>query len=391
MAIIKAPNGKKYDTVRRIFIDESVGSFSQRNTVPTRPISSYSSSYSRRPWYQRIDFVSRIGDWIDYNEEKIINASLVIAGIGLIIGIIVQWISSGFWSTLLTAVIVGAIIYYANFILFWLLILFIRLLRYIFYNIYTFLIFIAIATGICLYNYTDKPKIVENRPIATSVALQPNYYCSATTTLNVRNRPYANADQIGSLRRNEEVYVYSIDKNNFAKIDFKGSIAYASANYLKPKKTSTSTTTTSNTKQTNVNYSKITATINNIWTEHNVYQDGLKGMKIHVRFYTYNMRNIQGRCIAYFYYKNGNALKDNNNLYKTADGYVSIEQEFKPNYDNTTYEDFVLFIPYSELHLSSTGKTELKANLILWIYPPSEQPKQIARSDWTYFWYGKLD
>jgi len=390
--IIKTPNGKRYDTVKKIFIDESIGSFSQNNLPSTRPIPSNGSSYYRRPWYKRIDFIPKIGDWIDNNEEKIINAAIIIAGIGFIIGIIAQWINFGFWSALFSTVIVGVVVYYASFILFWVLMLFIWFIRYIFYNIYTFLIFIAILAGICFYNYTNTQKITKNLPVTAPVGLQPNYYCSASTTLNVRNRPHSKADKIGSLKRNEEVFVYSIAENNFAMIAFKGGIAYASADYLKPKNAYKYTAMTTNTKQTNIDYSKISATINNIWTEHNIYQDGQKGMKIHVEFYTYNMRNIQGNCIAYFYYKNGSALKDKNNLYKTDDGNVSTEKEFIPEYENTTYKDFYLFIPYSELHLPSIGKTELKTNVILWTYPSSGQPKQIARSRlMAEFWYGSLD
>lgn len=32
-------------------------------------------------------------------------------------------------------------------------------------------------------------------------------------------------------------------------------------------------------------------------------------MKIHAKFNTYNMLNVQGKCIAYFYYNNGTAIK----------------------------------------------------------------------------------
>lgn len=55
-----------------------------------------------------------------------------------------------------------------------------------------------------------------------------------TAAQKVREYPGINANEIRQLKRHQEVYVYSID-NNFAKIDFNGRIAYASADYSKLK------------------------------------------------------------------------------------------------------------------------------------------------------------
>jgi hypothetical protein len=64
--------------------------------------------------------------------------------------------------------------------------------------------------------------------------LIPNYY--STTTLNVRERPSANAKVIGQLKQYEECHVTSYDKTTrFATIKYKGTTAYVSADYLKPK------------------------------------------------------------------------------------------------------------------------------------------------------------
>ena len=66
---------------------------------------------------------------------------------------------------------------------------------------------------------------------------QPNYYCTANS-LNIRSSANKNADIVGKLIKNQEVYVHSID-NGFAKIDFNSKIAYVSADYLLPKDAST--------------------------------------------------------------------------------------------------------------------------------------------------------
>lgn len=100
------------------------------------------------------------------------------------------------------------------------------------------------------------------------------------------------------------------------------------------------------------------------------------------------MQTIQGQCIVYFYHEDGTALKDNNNSCRTANGNVAIGEYFIPDRKENVYEDFSLFIPYNELHLSDERKTNLKANVILWTSSPSQQAKQLAVSDWFYFWYG---
>ena len=62
----------------------------------------------------------------------------------------------------------------------------------------------------------------------------PPYYCN-TATLNIRAQGSTNAEIVGKLSQGEVVYVYSIDETtNFAKIEFNGSIAYASADFLLP-------------------------------------------------------------------------------------------------------------------------------------------------------------
>jgi hypothetical protein len=133
-------------------------------------------------------------------------------------------------------------------------------------------------------------------------------------------------------------------------------------------------------------------TINKIWAEYNVIVDGVYGMKIHVSFAVSSMVNIQGSCAVYFYLEDGNALKDSNGLYATTNGTVATSVMFIPAYENSTYSDFVLFMPYSELHLSSERQSSCKASVSLWAYSPQGgQSVQVTTSDYLYFSYGKLN
>lgn len=127
------------------------------------------------------------------------------------------------------------------------------------------------------------------------------------------------------------------------------------------------------------------AEIESIWVDHNQMWDGVKGMLIHVKFSVYNMLNRTGRCNAYFFYDNADyaPLQDLNNSYCTTSGHVAMGRDFTPPYKDTTYNDFTLFIPYSELHV--TGKQSLKFNICIY---DKESGEWLCRSDWQHFTYG---
>lgn len=97
---------------------------------------------------------------------------------------------------------------------------------------------------------------------------------------------------------------------------------------------------------------KVSAEILDIQQEHNIIIDSSLGMNIHVKFEIDNMLDKDCECAAYFYDDKKRVLKDTNQRYHSADGVVSVGTHIKPNYTNCIYNDLVLFIPYSELHLS---------------------------------------
>lgn len=92
-------------------------------------------------------------------------------------------------------------------------------------------------------------------------------------------------------------------------------------------------------------------TFNKIWCERDVYQNGVKGIKIHVAFNINGMRGKKCKAIAYFDSPQGTGLPDINGNYCTSDGNVCTSTEFTPGYDNTRYDDLVIFLPNDEFHL----------------------------------------
>ena len=96
------------------------------------------------------------------------------------------------------------------------------------------------------------------------------------------------------------------------------------------------------------------ATINNVWVDHNVYQDGQKGMKIHVKFDAYSVYNHTIRVCVYFHYQGGSALNGiSGSRYTSTDGKASVSTTSTANYTNTTWNDFTIFMPYTGLNMRS--------------------------------------
>ncbi|MBK7408156.1 MAG: hypothetical protein IPJ40_08895 [Saprospirales bacterium] len=101
-----------------------------------------------------------------------------------------------------------------------------------------------------------------------------------------------------------------------------------------------------------------------MWVDFDVYEGIQKGMRIHLQF---NLKNLKGhpcRAVVGFYGDSGLPLLDYNGLYNTIDGKVSVRTDFSPQYDSSDFHDFILFMPYDELHLSPGNHSlVLDANL----------------------------
>lgn len=127
------------------------------------------------------------------------------------------------------------------------------------------------------------------------------------------------------------------------------------------------------------------AKIDSIRVEHNQNIDGENGITIHFKVEIKNMKGVQCRVVAYFYDSNYKALKDLNGVYKTKDGEVSSGKNFIPSYDNSTFSNLEISIPYKELHNAQKGE-QLKFFICVWNKGVSPS-KEIAKSGWQTFTY----
>ena len=128
------------------------------------------------------------------------------------------------------------------------------------------------------------------------------------------------------------------------------------------------------------------ATIKSVYVSNDADVDDEKGLSVKVSFDVSGMKGHNGRVSCYFYDTNGNALIDRNNRYHTSGtpSNVSSGEDIKPRYDNSTYTDLEIKIPYSELHLSSTYSRTLRVDVVVWDYY-SGSGKEVARKDGTTF------
>lgn len=104
------------------------------------------------------------------------------------------------------------------------------------------------------------------------------------------------------------------------------------------------------------------ATFQKIWVDYDVKDAGRNGMRIHTAFKVYGMKGVSSYLAINFQDREGTALKDKNNAFASEDGNVAAFGTLKPGFEPTVYEDFDIFIPYSELDLAA-GKYALRMDV----------------------------
>ncbi len=131
------------------------------------------------------------------------------------------------------------------------------------------------------------------------------------------------------------------------------------------------------------------ATFERIWIDYDITEGGVKGMRVHVKFTVVNMKGIAGYLAIYFQDNDGTPLEDNNNKFDSADGTVAVYRAIAPGYQTTAYEDYTVFMPYSELDLSD-GKYNLKMDVDV-IYKEGGMIGHLTLYDFVYNQGGKIN
>ena len=99
--------------------------------------------------------------------------------------------------------------------------------------------------------------------------------------------------------------------------------------------------------------------INRIWTEHNVAENDQRGMKIHVEFESSGLMGHTLKPCVFFYKANQSPLSGvQGSNYITSDGQATVQKETTSRYNNSTWRDFTLFMPYQAID-TPRGKVDL--------------------------------
>ncbi len=139
------------------------------------------------------------------------------------------------------------------------------------------------------------------------------------------------------------------------------------------------------------------ATIHNEWMEHNVYKStgyynqSVKGAEIHCYFEIEGMKGKKIAAIAFFAYYDGNEYvplrtRTGSSQYRAKDNTVCTGQYLYPQYENTYWDDLVLFLPYSEL---SRAISDEEVSMACIIQIQDEYGTPLAQSEMMEFTYSK--
>ncbi|HVE56784.1 MAG TPA: hypothetical protein VNB22_08145 [Pyrinomonadaceae bacterium] len=124
------------------------------------------------------------------------------------------------------------------------------------------------------------------------------------------------------------------------------------------------------------------ASFKELWVDYGVTEGGENGMRIHVKFTAYGMKNLDSYLAIYFMDEDGNYLKDNNRKFTSSSGDVAVYRDLKPGYDPAEYADYSVFMPYSELDLPN-GNWDLQMDVKL-IYKAGGLISQLTKKPFNY-------
>jgi hypothetical protein len=106
------------------------------------------------------------------------------------------------------------------------------------------------------------------------------------------------------------------------------------------------------------------ATVEKVWIDYDVFENGKKGMRIHVKFKVYGLKGVDSYLAAYFERSNGDKVMGKTTSFRSTTGQLAVYKALKPGYEPTVYEDAQLFLPYEEIQLGS-GVYNLKIDIDL--------------------------
>lgn len=124
------------------------------------------------------------------------------------------------------------------------------------------------------------------------------------------------------------------------------------------------------------NSNGITGTFNDIKLE---IDNENEKLKVFVSCDVSGAKGASGQIAFYLYDYNKKPWKDLNDNYCTSDGEVAAHKDITPNYENSSYKDFCITIPFSECHFDNINRMYyIKASLFI-------EHEEICESEYVSF------
>ena len=126
--------------------------------------------------------------------------------------------------------------------------------------------------------------------------------------------------------------------------------------------------------------------INYVETDLNMVINRLKGMDIYIGFEVHGFSGRNLDVSAYYYFSPSRIpLKAFNTYYSSGDGSLAVHKNAIVTYNDTIFDDFTLFMPYTSFNLLR-GMYELMFQVIVWERSQGS-PIELARSNFYTFNY----
>ncbi len=107
-----------------------------------------------------------------------------------------------------------------------------------------------------------------------------------------------------------------------------------------------------------------------LWIQQNVRQRGLLGMRVHVKFTAYNLRNKAVQLAIGIEKRDGGAVNGINRLYRSKTGTLTVYRRLNMRFNSSVFNDVAFFIPYKEFDVRPpTADLRIHADLL---YPTNQ-------------------
>lgn len=107
----------------------------------------------------------------------------------------------------------------------------------------------------------------------------------------------------------------------------------------------------------------ISATVNRVWVDYDVFENRKKGMRIHVNFEVAGLKGVNSKLTVRVRKENDDFLMSDSS-FSNDGGELELAFDMRPGYATTVYKDATVFLPYEEINLRK-GVWNLKLDIDL--------------------------